>query len=196
MTSGAAPFTLAGRVLLEEDEIYRLSIDDFVAMAAAGIFEDERVELIDGVLFRVSQPTEAHSRIVAWLTRHFVRAYEHLEVRVQDGLEIERGYLSPDLLLVDPSMWPADPAHERLRHALLAVEVSQTSHRRDRTKALLYAHAGIPEYWIVDIPARQVVVHTVPTGRGYAVSREHPFGARLQPLVGGPELDTAEIPGG
>jgi Uma2 family endonuclease len=48
--------------------------------------------------------------------------------------------------------------------ALLIVEVAHTSHRKDReVKAPLYAACGVPEYWLVDVPARTVEVHTEPS---------------------------------
>ena len=47
--------------------------------------------------------------------------------------------------------------------ALLVVEVSDTSLKMDRlTKAMVYAAAGVPEYWIVNARAGQVEVHRDP----------------------------------
>jgi Uma2 family endonuclease len=43
-----------------------------------------------------------------------------------------------------------------------------SSHARDATKALVYARADIPVYWIVDLPAGIVRVHTEPGPDGYA----------------------------
>ncbi len=46
--------------------------------------------------------------------------------------------------------------------ALLIVEVAVSSLSHDRKKAGLYAKAGVPEYWIVDVKHRQVLVHRLP----------------------------------
>jgi Uma2 family endonuclease len=53
------------------------------------------------------------------------------------------------------------------------VEVALSSHARDATKALVYARAGIPTYWIVDLPASVVRVHTQagPDGYGSVVDK-------------------------
>ncbi len=52
----------------------------------------------------------------------------------------------------------------------LAVEVADETLRRDRTtKKRIYARAGIPVYWIVNLPERRIEVYTDPTGPG-----EHP----------------------
>lgn len=42
---------------------------------------------------------------------------------------------------------------------------------RDRRKAALYAAAGIPECWIVDLTARVVEVCSAPSSSGYAAQR-------------------------
>lgn len=60
--------------------------------------------------------------------------------------------------------------------ALLVVEVSDTTLDFDRSKkASLYAQAGIPEFWIVDLSERKLEVYrepatdaTQPSGHGYA----------------------------
>ena len=56
--------------------------------------------------------------------------------------------------------------------ALLVVEVSASSHAIDRgRKAELYAAAGIPAYWLIDIPARTVEVRSDPGPSGYRTLR-------------------------
>lgn len=63
----------------------------------------------------------------------------------------------------------------RLPHAgdvLLVVEVSGTTLRYDReTRLPLYARAGVPEAWIVDLQNDVIEVHTEPSPEGYKVSR-------------------------
>jgi Uma2 family endonuclease len=194
VTRALGSTTLGGSVLVDQDEIHRLSIADVVKMYEVGILdEDDRTELIDGVLLTMSPPSETHSRLVAWLTRHFVRAFPDLEVRVQDAVEIDGGYLSPDVMVIDPGSLPSDLAN-RVRTALLVVEVCLTSQQRDRMKALLYARAGVGEYWMIDVPARQVLVHREPAQTGYAQTFRCAFGASLRPHIGGPEVLTGEMP--
>lgn len=42
---------------------------------------------------------------------------------------------------------------------LLVVEVTVTSHARDRRKAGTYARARVAEYWMLDVEARTLTVH-------------------------------------
>ncbi len=59
---------------------------------------------------------------------------------------------------------------------MLVIEVADTSLRKDlRLKAPLYAEAGIPVYWLVDVNAREVLVMTDPVDGNYQrVERARP----------------------
>ena len=53
--------------------------------------------------------------------------------------------------------------------AVLVVEISDSTLRSDlTTKVRLYGRAGIPEYWVLDISGRVLIVHRGPTADGYA----------------------------
>lgn len=143
--------------------VHPLTVEHVDALVEAGLLEDRRMELVDGILFDVVPPNPPHSKTVAVLNRHLARALpDHLELLVQDALFVGDGFLSPDLF-VAPAVHPP----QRHRVALLAVEVTHTTHRRDREKAGEYAAAGVREYWMVDLEAREVVVHRTPDERTY-----------------------------
>ena len=75
--------------------------------------------------------------------------------------------------------------------AVLVVEISDTTLRLDRTtKASLYAAAGIEEYWIVNLKARQLEVHRTRVenaktkfGRAYEEKTEFKEDDSLSPLA-------------
>lgn len=68
-------------------------------------------------------------------------------------------------------------------HALLVVEIADTSVAYDQTvKALLYVQAGIPEYWIVNLEARQLEVYRDPTPQGYQTVRHYTPDETVRPL--------------
>ena len=48
----------------------------------------------------------------------------------------------------------------------IVIEVADATVRRDRRKATIYAQAGIPRYWIVNLNERQIEVFSQPKGRG------------------------------
>jgi Uma2 family endonuclease len=63
---------------------------------------------------------------------------------------------------------------------VLVIEVSDSTARNDRlVKAQLYAKAGIPELWIVDLNTSETVVHRRPSEAGWADVMSVPFAGEL-----------------
>jgi Uma2 family endonuclease len=168
--------------------IHRLTVEQVDGLVEAGLLEDRRMELVDGILFDVVPPNPPHSRTVSTLTRHLARVLpDELELLVQDALFIHDGFLSPDLFVAPLSDPPA-----RHRTALLAVEVTHTTHRRDRQKAGEYARARVPEYWLVDLVAREILVHRDPVDGVYTHVTTHRDGT-LEVPGGGTPLDVGAL---
>jgi Uma2 family endonuclease len=160
--------------------VHRLSVQDVYRMVEAGVLdEDDRVELVEGVLVDMVPIGAEHDGATAWLTRHFARvATETWEVRVQSTLLIAGGYLLPDVTLVAPL-----PRNEQPATAHLVVEIAQTSQARDVEKARDYAAADVDEYWIVDLLNRTVIVHRQPLAGAYQEIATYADGASIKPLL-------------
>lgn len=173
--------------------VHRLSVEDVYRMVEAGVLaESERVELVEGVLVDMVPIGAEHDGAMAWLTRHFAgAATDDWEVRIQSMLLVGDGYLLPDLSLVAPLDRSTLPTA-----AHLVIEIAQTSHARDREKARDFAGCEIPEYWIVDLPARSVTVHREPVAGAYQQLTTFGDGASIQPLLAGaPAVDVTALLG-
>ena len=96
--------------------VHRLSVEDVYRMVEAGVLdEDDRVELVEGVLVEMVPIGAEHDGATAWLTRHFARVdSEAWEVRGQSALLIAGGYLLPDLTLVAPVPRSSQPTTAHL----------------------------------------------------------------------------------
>jgi Uma2 family endonuclease len=163
-----------------EARVHRLSTPEYLRMVRTGALEGLRVELFDGLLVDMSPQGERHARVVQRLMRLFSGRMDLL--RVQMPLSVAAGWVpEPDVALAEPD---ADPD----RHpssALLVVEVAVSSQAEDRRKSAVYAGAGIPRYWLVDLPAGVVVEHTDPGPVGYATVNE----------LSGSEVLASDLPG-
>ncbi len=97
-------------------------------------------------------------------------------------------FLSADLAIVLGSIRDYKRAHPT--NALLVVEVSESSLKFDQTrKARIYARAGIPEYWIVNLQDRCVEVRRDPAPASpkvkpsYMTVTIHKAGESIVPLA-------------
>jgi Uma2 family endonuclease len=143
-----------------------LTREQFGILVAAGAYEDQRVELIEGIVVDMAPQGPEHgfvvrrlnTRLVARLTVAFGDRYE-----VSPQVPLAATPLSepePDLYVIDAA--ESTPlSHPSTAH--LVIEVASTSQRKDLgIKARIYAAAGVPRYWVVDLAAERVVVHTDP----------------------------------
>ena len=138
------------------------------------IAEDDPVELIEGVVVQ-KMPRNPPHRVS---TRKTAKALEQMVpagwyVAVQEAIVIKLDSKpEPDVSVV-PAELEFDTTRDPLAaECCLVVEVADSSLEYDRTKKLaLYAAAGIPVYWIVNLRDRVVEVHTDPESRGGSVRR-------------------------
>jgi Uma2 family endonuclease len=153
---------------------YRFTYDEVLAMADAGMLpEHEHVELIDGQLVPMSPVGDSHISCVDELTHLLVErlpagSADTMRVSVRSPLRIDaHNAPEPDVVVKKSRGGAAKP-----ETTLLVVEVSDTTLTYDReTKLPLYAEAGLPEVWIVNLQARQVEVYREPKGTAYGLRR-------------------------
>lgn len=160
-----------------------LTVADVDAMIKAGLMsEDDRVELIEGVLVELASKNISHERAKNLLGNalnlgtkgEVILAYE-TTLRLSTHT-----YVEPDIVVVDKSVGFEGLNGET---ALLVVEVAESSLAYDRdTKAPLYAAYGVRDYWLVNLVKNTIVVHRDPAPDGYETRSTHRFDEPLSPL--------------
>jgi len=129
-----------------------------------GIFvPGERIELIDGLLVVAEPQSSSHFTAVSLAQRALARAFgEGWHVRAQGPIALDdTSEPEPDVAVVRGEL--RDYVHAHPEDPVLVVEVSLTSLEFDRVhKSSLYARAGRPEYWIVNLVDRVVEVRRTP----------------------------------
>jgi Uma2 family endonuclease len=145
------------------------SVADYQRMVDTGILaSDERVELLEGVIVRMSPQNDPHAFAIEELNDSLVRQVAG-RYRVRPQLPLVLGKFSqpePDLAIV-PRKGRGGRGEGHPKAALLVVEVAgEDSLPKDRlTKGRIYAQAGIPEYWILDLKGRVLEVYRTPDRR-------------------------------
>jgi Uma2 family endonuclease len=141
-------------------------------MLESGILsEEERVELIRGEIFELAPIGNRHAaclrRVLRLLSRNlgpdFLLDAQNPVVLAGSGSEPQ-----PDLAVLrarEDGYAEVPPAEEDI---FLLVEISDSSLAYDRdVKVPLYAEAGIPEVWLVDLTSTTVVVYRQPSAGAY-----------------------------
>jgi Uma2 family endonuclease len=165
-----------------------LKRSEYDQLVSSGAFDGEPVELLDGGIYVMSAQGAPHTTMTGRLRRRLEREWlRQGEERflVHTHSPIVAGDLSepePDLYVYDTE---ADSCAGLPSYAHLVVEVAESSQFRDLGhKSRVHAEAGFPEYWVLDLPRREVVVHRDPRpdlGQ-YAEVRRVPFTTELEVL--------------
>jgi Uma2 family endonuclease len=147
----------------------RFTVDEVLKMVEVGILrEDEPLELIGGELIVVPPQGPEHSVTITSLRDRLVAVYRgEAHVREEKPLRVAEDSLpEPDLAVVRGEVRAFAGAHPRGTDAILIIEAAVSSHRADHDKASVYARSGAPVYWLIDVPARRLEVHTDPRPDG------------------------------
>jgi Uma2 family endonuclease len=178
-------------VALSSLELRRWTVEEYCQLGEQGFFRDERVELIDGAILRMSPHNPPHSLAVGFLNNLLVRAFgdTHI-VRVQLPLSVgTHSEPEPDFSLVRPDVLRAAKRHPT--SADLVIEVSDSSLSSDKGwKASLYASAQVVEYWVLNIPQTRLETYSQPHqdpeadfGWSYLVQRVYLMEQTVTPLA-------------
>jgi Uma2 family endonuclease len=152
-------------------ERMRISVERYFKMAETGVLtEEDRVELIEGDIFKMSPIGPPHGGITGRLTKLLILAAGDSAVLLP-GSTLPLGDYSapqPDLLLLAPRADSYCSRHPLPSEVLLVIEISDSSLAFDRgVKRAVYAKHGIAEYWVVDVPQTRVHRYLGPTSDGW-----------------------------
>ncbi len=148
---------------------HRLTGDQVMRMVEAGILsENDKVELIEGELIAMPPQGPPHASLVEELRYQLMQVYgAGTSVREQKPLDCGPSNLpEPDLAVIVGGRGRFGQQHPRGAETQLVIEVARTSHAVDRAKASIYARVSVPEYWLIDVPARRIEVHSDPQPDG------------------------------
>jgi Uma2 family endonuclease len=154
-----------------------------------GAFQGQHVYLFRGELIEMPPMGAPHAQCLVKVSNWLYSTFRPQNViRIQMPLDVlGESMPEPDAAIVTAE------ASVRLPHpdtAVFVIEVSDSSIDLDRDKALEYAAAGIADYWIVDVKARQVEVYrqpvpdqSTPLGFCYSVRQVATGSEVLSPLA-------------
>jgi Uma2 family endonuclease len=170
-----------------EGRIHKYTAEEYQEMGKAGILtKDDRVELIDGEIVQMPPIGSSHQETVDTVNEMFVFRFAPVaRVRIQGPVRFaDSSEPEPDIMLLERRTGSYRSSHPQPQNVLLAVEVSDSTLRSDRAvKVPYYAHYGIQEVWLVNLPEDTVDVYRNPEGSSYQeITRLH-RGETVSPLA-------------
>ena len=188
---GTMPVALQGPLAGTDSETIhrkRWTRDECDFLVQSELIDPKRYELIEGELIEKVSKTHAHIQavlfVVEWLRRFFpprtVIQEPSILLAQQDTPSSDP---EPDVIVLNRP-YNALPGKASPGDIVLVVEVAYTSLALDTTrKAALYARAGIPDYWVLDIRGRRLIVHREPAAGLYGSITEFSEAEPVAPLA-------------
>ena len=167
----------------------RWTKEEYYRLGDLGFFQGQRVELIEGRLMVMSPQNAPHWTAIERVRRRLATLFEPgAVVRMQGPIDLgQTTEPEPDIAVVSGTL--DQYAQDHPKHAVLIVEVSDSTLYDDRRKGGLYARAGIADYWIVNVEKKHLEVYrdpipdaAQPFGWKYASRTDLQPGASVSPL--------------
>lgn len=137
-----------------------------------GAFEEERVELLEGMLLPMSPQGGPHAYAIELLDELL-----HDALRGRARIRVQMPFAASDISEPEPDIAVVPRGRRRQEHpsqAHLLIEVADSERRghRDR-KVRIYAQAGVPELWIIDLSTQHITTYRRPAGDSFLEVEEH-----------------------
>jgi Uma2 family endonuclease len=188
------------------NRLHRFTVEEYHQMAKQGILrDDQRVELIEGIVVAMSPASVPHRYAVDALLAILPEMLRpDWYPSAQNPLRLTSSEPEPDVAILRGSYRDYRDRHPQPQDVGLVIEVAESSLNYDRrTKGFLYSKHDVPEYWIVNLVDECVEVclsasdkpqHFLPA-ESYAIGTDVPlmiagrtYGAvRVADLIAGAE---------
>jgi len=151
--------------------------------------EGEPVELLEGFLVEKSTRNPPHESSLRRLTVRLARRLPHgWYLQIQGALSLGDSEPEPDAAVLRGDETTCDGRLPNATDFGIVIEVSDSSLAFDRNdKSRIYARAGIPSYWIVNIVEARIEVYADPEAEGlspkYAKRTDYPVGQSVPILL-------------
>jgi Uma2 family endonuclease len=164
-------------------ERLRFTPEMFHRLGELGVLDDAtRYELIEGDIYAMPPEGPEHATVRTRLMyRILALPAGEWHLRVEAPLRLGASELAPELAVVPGRV--EDYAAQHPATALLVIEIAATSPQRNRELKLgVYARAGVPECWLVNLPAGCIEVYREPAGDAYKSVRLYTPDEAIAPL--------------
>lgn len=161
------------------------TLEEYHQMIASGVLDDRRVELIRGEIVEMAPEGKPDAYFSTVSGSYLVRRLgDQAIIRQAKPITLPNGSeLEPDVAIVKPLGLEYLDHHPYPDDIYWVMEFSDATLAKDlKVKSAVYAEAGIPEYWLINLKARSLIVFRDPQTENYASQSTHTSGT-VTPLA-------------
>lgn len=146
--------------------VYPMSVEFYHEAGKLGMIGED-VELLEGVIFKKMPKSPFHEWLAEFLReRLLLICGPSYFIGKERPITCSTSEPEPDLAVFKGNL--SDYRFSHPTTAEIVIEISISTPQRDRSKAAIYAEAGVKEYWIIEPELNLVTLHTNPQATGYA----------------------------
>ena len=175
---------------------HRFTVEQYHKMIETGVLtENDRVELLEGYVVEKMPHDPLHDGTLQLVEDAVMALAPPGWCRlVQMVVTLTRSEPEPDFVLARGTKRSFLGRHPGPAEIGLLVEVANTTLDSDREDKLpVYARAGVPVYWIVNVVDRQIEVFDSPSGEAYTNARIYRPGDAVPLVVDGVTVATIPV---
>ncbi len=162
---------------------YKWSIEEWHELIDSGIIADKPVELLNGAIIEMSPEGISHSYTNDSVADYLREKLTGLaKIRESHPVTLDNSEPEPDIAIVRLPETIYRSHHPYPQDIYWLIEVSSQTLKKDlEEKSIIYARNSIPEYWVIDLVNKQLIVHTQPKGDRYTQIQTYTTGI-VKPL--------------
>ena len=157
---------------------YKWSIEEWHKLVESGLLEGKPVELLEGKIVEMSPEGVEHSytnRSIVKYLRELLA--EEAEIIQSQPITLDNSEPEPDVTIARLPEAMYRNHHPYPQNIYWLIEISKRTLQIDlKQKSKLYARNQIPEYWVIDLVSKKLIVHTQPKKDSYSQIVEYETG--------------------
>ncbi|MGK7957566.1 MAG: Uma2 family endonuclease [Crocosphaera sp.] len=157
---------------------YKWSIDEWHELVESGVLEGKPVELLEGDIVEMSPEGIEHSytnQSVSDYLSDLLKGQAH--IRYAHPITLDNSEPEPDIAIVQLPTTIYRNHHPYPQDIYWLIEVSNRTLKKDlEQKTITYSRNKIPEYWVIDLKNKKLIVHTQPQDKRYSQITEYQSG--------------------
>ena len=157
---------------------YKWSIEEWHELVNSGLLEGKPVEFLEGEIIEVSPEGIEHSYTNDSVVKYLRKVLSGLaDVRESHPITLDNSEPEPDIAIVGLPETIYRNHHPYPEDIYWLIEISNRTLTKDLgQKIITYARNGIPEYWIIDLVNKKLIIHTQVQNNSYAQVTEYQMG--------------------